>query len=424
MSDAIRTAMANISIQKQLNLNGMETGVDVRNASTALLGIASTDRYPTLASSEINPNKSTATAPQQAIQNNLTSPYDFSLKSNANLLDGYFTRLAVNEVQLNWTIPTMTTQNNKMNLLWNPQTGTPPGPPTGDFTITISSGVATVQPTLSPTYSVLGYTAGNTVVLRNYPLVSGYNINTAWTIATVSGGSGFFTINMPSVANSGAITGQVAIQSTLTVPTGWYTPTTLAAAVQVQVLGYLPAGTTVTADFGAGILKQGFTLTGNNSSQYFWLERFPYPDNRVSMFEMMAWDNTQVGSYVQQGNSAISMVYTPFVDFVCEQLTYNQNLKDTDTGVSRNLLCRLYLLGETSAGADPTLLGSAPFNVHRLFSFPKQIKWTGNQPVSGGLRFQLYDSQGLLLTTGNPTGGLNADEQMGNWSLTLLVSEV
>jgi hypothetical protein len=78
-------------------------------------------------------------------------------------------------------------------------------------------------------------------------------------------------------------------------------------------------------------------------------------------------------------------------------------------------------------------LGSAPFLVHRVFPFPKQIRWRGNQNIGGGLRFQVWDSQGYILTTnegvtGAATGGQASlayfDADMGDWSMTMLASEV
>jgi hypothetical protein len=72
-------------------------------------------------------------------------------------------------------------------------------------------------------------------------------------------------------------------------------------------------------------------------------------------------------------------------------------------------------------------LGSAPILVHRAFPFPKQIKWNADQPI-GNLRFQVYDSQGYVLSTGDGLTGTNPtqyyDADMGDWTMTLLVSEV
>ena len=85
-----------------------QEGVNVRNPSTANLGVSSVDRYGTLvyAQGEQNP-ANTAT---------LSSPYDFSIGQNQNLMNGFFTRLAVSEVQFRWTMPTLTSRNNKIYI--------------------------------------------------------------------------------------------------------------------------------------------------------------------------------------------------------------------------------------------------------------------------------------------------------------------
>ena len=85
-----------------------QEGVNVRNPSTANLGVSSIDRYGTnvYVQGEQNP-ANTAT---------LSSPYDFSIGQNQNLMNGFFTRLAVSEVQFRWTMPTLTSRNNKIYI--------------------------------------------------------------------------------------------------------------------------------------------------------------------------------------------------------------------------------------------------------------------------------------------------------------------
>jgi hypothetical protein len=92
------------------------------------------------------------------------------------------------------------------------------------------------------------------------------------------------------------------------------------------------------------------------------------------------------------------------------------------------MLCRVFLTPDAFTG-NLANLGSNPILLHRVFPFPKQIKWSPNQPI-GNLRFQVFDSQGYLLTTndglfGTPTNPPSYfDSDLGDWSMTLLVSEV
>jgi hypothetical protein len=144
---------------------------------------------------------------------------------------------------------------------------------------------------------------------------------------------------------------------------------------------------------------------------------------------MMAWNNNQSLKTFQYGSPNASMLSTPFIDVTCDGLTYNQSLKDGDTGqINRTMLTRIFLTPESFTG-NMANLGSAPILVHRQFSFPKQIKWNPNQPI-GNLRFQVYDSQGYLLSTYEGLSGeatnpvTHWDSDMGDWNMTLLVSEV
>ena len=88
----------NRGIHRQL---AEERGVDIRNPSTAFLGVDSADRYTNLI--------------QQG--NTSTTPYDVNLSASQNYLNGFFTRLALTEVKFPWAIPTITTRNNKIGLV-------------------------------------------------------------------------------------------------------------------------------------------------------------------------------------------------------------------------------------------------------------------------------------------------------------------
>ena len=202
---------ANISIEKQLHYaeKGEAGGVDIRNPSTAILGISSIDRYRTgLTSAQ--------TSPAITVSNNLTSPYSFDLTTlNQNLLTGFFTRLAVNEAQFRWTIPTLTSRNNKIyfNIA-----------PAGNSVLTsITSSSATITFGMA---STTGYSAGMTIrVGMPAVTVSGvsYTVDGVYTIASTTGttlvcddpnGIPDFTILSQA--------GTVAITVLITLPTGWY----------------------------------------------------------------------------------------------------------------------------------------------------------------------------------------------------------
>ena len=112
-----------------------------------------------------------------------------------------------------------------------------------------------------------------------------------------------------------------------------------------------------------------------------------------------------------------------YLDLVCNDLTYNQDLKDASTGPSvGDIVVRWYFAWDTPPSLDqygfPIQMGYLPFKCRRAFAFPKQIRWTNNQPI-GNLSFETY--QNSASTANKPY----VPSQFGSyWMLTLLVSEV
>lgn len=204
----------------------------------------------------------------------------------------------------------------------------------------------------------------------------------------------------------------------------WYTPTTLATEVQRAMRSASP--------IDGGVNKPSFTCT-YDATQY----RFTYATNVVGdtmrflptlddpatgLYEMMAWIPSAL--VASSFGRTPKMIFTEFIDIVSNQLTYAQDVKDGDTGtITRDVVARIYLAPE--GFSDPTLIGSAPFVLYRQFQTPKQIKWDTNLPI-GQLSFEIYDDKGNVLTSGFPAGTQSNfyDDLLGDWSITLLVSEV
>ena len=120
------------------------------------------------------------------------------------------------------------------------------------------------------------------------------------------------------------------------------------------------------------------------------------------------------------------------IDFVCQQLTYNQQLKDaTSSPIDRNVLCRFYFAWDTTPPLDgygfPILMGYTGFIARRTFSPPKQIRWETNMPI-GQMAFQVYYSPvNTALNINAPSTGLlsslTGSTVLFNWQMTLQVSE-
>ena len=114
-----------------------------------------------------------------------------------------------------------------------------------------------------------------------------------------------------------------------------------------------------------------------------------------------------------------------YIDFVCEQLTAVQDVKDASTApASRDVLCRWYFASQDDVPTNydafgfPILPGYTKFVTRRLFNPPKQIKWEQNQQVSGYLQFSVYGDDGNII---QETLGLS--QYPSNWLMTLQLSE-
>lgn len=113
-----------------------------------------------------------------------------------------------------------------------------------------------------------------------------------------------------------------------------------------------------------------------------------------------------------------------YIDFTSQQLTYNQDLKDSTTNsLVRDVLCRWYFANDVPDAFDtygfPILMGYRPFVNRRLFNPPKQIRWTNNMPV-GNLAFQVY---GYVPGFGLTKLPIIAEDEQTGWLMTLQMSE-
>jgi len=124
--------------------------------------------------------------------------------------------------------------------------------------------------------------------------------------------------------------------------------------------------------------------------------------------------------------SAPLVLGTRYIDIVCQQLTYNQDLKDNTTSTyNRDVLYRWYfaddnvpegydtIVKEINAGdpaaavpypptfaISPTNIqiaqGNTSFTIRRTPPVAKQIRWSPEQPI-GQVNFQVYDDTGRLI---------------------------
>ena len=160
----------------------------------------------------------------------------------------------------------------------------------------------------------------------------------------------------------------------------------------------------------------GFALTPSNLTTYYGFEGILA--SQLSLGTPDAPFNLTQGITLVTPSSCLSILRFSYLDFISDQLTYNQELKDASTqDIESNILVRFYFCNETPEQLDtygfPILMGYSPFNVRRTFNPPKQIKWEPNMPI-GQIGFRVLDDSGQLAKMYSPS----------NWGMVLQVSEV
>lgn len=290
------------------------------------------------------------------------SPYSFQITKNSSLMNGFFTRLAVTEVVFPWVIPNVNQKTSTIQIGISSTLG-------GTYTYSlITLNVAF--------YTPASLAATLQAVIRAGTSLTGFNMV-------------YGTNSKPQfLYNSGAVGSFVTFA-----PVAYNTPAYPYSNTTKQLFDVL------------GFNAENTNFGINNAATPHWTESVGTP----AVF------------YAASGDTFAQAIR--YVDIVCSQLVYNQALKDTSSSiVNRDALCRLYLTDSTGvleAETAPVVYpGNAPFILYRDFSYPKQIQWTPNQPVTGALVFEVYDDQGNPLTDSVPYTSAQAD-----WSMTVLVSE-
>jgi hypothetical protein len=103
-----------LNIQKQLNRAETQKAVDIRMPTTALLSINSADRY------QPNSLVNRYNNPSVATPYTLTSPADFTIAIPQNLMNGYFTRMAVTQVYMNYAWALVSNATNGFYIHFQP----------------------------------------------------------------------------------------------------------------------------------------------------------------------------------------------------------------------------------------------------------------------------------------------------------------
>ena len=287
-------------------------------------------------------------------------------------------------------------------------------------------------------YNDLNATPYNFTIVKAESLLNGFltrlavtEINMPWAIPNIN-------VKTNTIQWSAQVGAAPVTTGVITLYTGFYTPSQLAAALQAAVRAAVGGVATFTMTYGNTLSAQGntpsFAYATNTpgtdiafAPMPYNTAAYPYNSNTKQLFDLLGFSNAAnsiLAEFAIQNRFTFCQSFR-YVDIVCPQLTYNQALKDTmSQKIARDSLCRIYLGDALIPGAldcstaDFCPPGCAPFTIYRNFATPKQIQWLGNQPVPGKLEIQVYDDAGDLLSN-----TIGADGEYLDWSMTLLVSE-
>jgi hypothetical protein len=350
----------NRNIPVQVAYDRTNKGVDVREPSTAYFLIDSADRNNYNASTVIgNPTGADATRASADFQ--ITKP-------GQNLITGFFTRMAMTEIELTWNLFNVTVANNKTNVrLREIATGT-----ITDFPVEIPQGNYTVAEALDAL-----------VVAMN---------------ATVTGQT--FTLVLASTVNFPIGGGRRAIQiGGSTHRFAFTTPRNppLAPPAPPPTPIPLPA---------SGPYAQCL-------SQNLGIGTFDFTTTIGTTFYKFAWSATDP-----------NLLATDYIDITCPQLASQQKVKDATTSSfdAIDVVYRWVFANDDAnpitfdAYGYPILQGYKTFKSRRLLPFPKQIRWDPLIPV-GNLDFQTYTDQETLLT-------FTSNYERYEFKMLMLLSEV
>jgi len=225
----------------------------------------------------------------------------------------------------------------------------------------------------------------------------------------------------------------------ITVPVGFYTPSELAAEMQLQIRAEVPDLSGFTMTYGtdlSGAARPIFVYKTNSLDStvaFVPITSAEAPDfvpTFKQLFNVLGFNtiNTPNAPVVYNrgyGGSTFAQTIN-YIDIVCSQLTALQGIRDTTSQtIRRDALARLYIVNPSDVSnvscADPAFCppGCAPFTIYKDYATPKQVQWIPNQPLGGSLKFEIYADDGNPLSEYDSLPLSN----FTNWSITILLSE-
>ena len=292
-----------------------------------------------------------------------------------------------------------------------------------------------------------GTSAGNFIINKNQSLFNGFfnrmaveEIVMDWGIPNVAGYWGNTTLVVYT-----NVAGIVGGPFTVVLPDGFYSILEALNVIVAQL--NVAAAPTV---FSVGNSGPLISLGATNPFVIYWdtTPTSTYIPGKALARALFSRDQLYTGAVPPAAGSIVSsdeiiasplLLGTQYVDIVSQQLTYNQELKDATTApIVRDVLYRYYLAWDqepkyeqllVAAGPPPEYIdafpiyqGYRPFLQRRFIAYPKQIRWSPEQPI-GQVSFQSYDDEGRLINVANFPSSATSGGANYNFKMSMLLSE-
>jgi len=368
----------------------------IRQPAYAQLSVSSTDRY----NNHVGGFSSTTA----------TTSSSFIFQRQGYLLNGYFTRLALTQVQFQYNLPTIVattdayTGNEKFVIVYPSgytslsqqivQVLQPGGG--SSVTMTMPTNLGAGAFTVGEDVGIVG-TVTTTASLQGF-VSSWNNVTGLLVINPVTNVSGF-TPN--PAAQTWSVT-STANNYTISITQGFYTPTTLAAAIQAAVRT-ATAAATFTCTWNTAPNLNVFTF-GDTTPFFFGFPQSlstSYPANEATRFynTIGATPNMFSPAATSMTSGIPTMQFTRWIDICSSGLTKFQRVKDSTTLPVDSYTTTLARLYQSPPGNPPlrtSFNSEYPYTWTVDFQTPKYIKWDVKEVLSN-FDLQLKDEYGTLL---------------------------
>lgn len=364
----------------------------IRQPAYAQLNLSSTDRYPNF-TQQFN-------AP--------TSSSSYTLQRPNYLLNGYFTRLGISQVQFQYNLPTIvatsSTQvgNDQFTIVY----------PGAGYTslsqsivqVILPGGVTQITMTMATSLGAGAFVVGDEVsVVGTVTTTAAFQgIVYSWTDTTgllvlrpildVQG----FSPNPP------AQTWKVSNASSsylITLNQGFYTTATLATAIQAAVRT-ATAAATFTCVYGGAGNPNGFTFSDTTAFNFGFPGSSVLPGNFTRFYNTIGGTRAMFAPPATTIYSGVpTMQFTRWIDICSSGLTQFQRVKDATTlplDTYTTTVARLYLTPPTNPPVQTSALAGVPYTWTVDYTNIKYIKWDIRQVLSN-FDLQLRDEYGALL---------------------------